>query len=95
MVKRVHGSMAPRRDLGRAAAGDDAAVVEDREPVAELLGLVHVVRRQHDGRPRGPQAAHQLPGVGTGTGVHPRGRLVEEQEPRPADERSASESRCA
>ena len=65
-------------DLGRGPAGDDATAVEDREPVAELLGLVHVVRGEHDGGAAGAQLAHELPGVGPGPRVHPRGRLVEE-----------------
>ena len=34
--------------LARRALGDDAAAVHDHEPVAELLGLVHVVRREHE-----------------------------------------------
>ena len=29
--------------LGRRAEGDDLAVVDDRHPVAQALGLVHVV----------------------------------------------------
>src|SRR6187549_2360520 len=40
-------------ELGRGAVGDDAAVVEDRDPGAEALGLGQVVGRQDDGRVMG------------------------------------------
>ena len=35
-------------ERARAALGDDAPVVHDDEPVAELLGLVHVVGRDDE-----------------------------------------------
>ena len=34
-------------ELARRALGDDPRLVHDHEPVAQLLGLVHVVRGQH------------------------------------------------
>ena len=34
-----------RRDAGERVAGDDLAVVDDHDPVAEALGLLHVVGR--------------------------------------------------
>src|SRR3954453_17172209 len=37
-----------RLELGEGAVGDDAAVVKDRDPVGELLGLVEVLRGQQD-----------------------------------------------
>ena len=63
----------------RAALGDDAAVVHDDEPVAELLGLVHVVRRDDERdalalEPEQPVPQH-VPRLWVETG----GRLVEEQ----------------
>ena len=36
----------PRHQLARRAGRDDAAAIDDRDAVAELLGFVQVVRRQ-------------------------------------------------
>ena len=36
--------------LGEGAVGDDPALVQDRDPVGELLGLVEVLRGEQDGR---------------------------------------------
>ena len=43
LTRRVRGDQRARRALG-----DDLPAVHDHEPVAELLGLVHVVRREHE-----------------------------------------------
>src|SRR6266511_944327 len=37
-----------RFELGRGAHGADAAAVHERDPVAQPLGLFHVVRREED-----------------------------------------------
>ena len=69
--------------LGRPD-GQDPAVVDDRDPLAQLVGLGHVVRGQQD-RPAGHD---RLPGVTSsrtdarGGHVQPQGRLVEEEDPR-------------
>ena len=47
--------------LGRRAVGHDPAPVEDHDPVGEPLGLVQVVRRQHDGDAVVPQPGDELP----------------------------------
>src|SRR6202043_1896921 len=39
-------------ELGRRSLGHDAAAIDDRHPVAELIGLHHVVGRQDDGATR-------------------------------------------
>ena len=39
-------------ELARRALGHDLRLVHDDEPVAQLLGLVHVVGRQHEGDAR-------------------------------------------
>src|SRR5918993_5137778 len=38
-------------ELRAGALGDDPAMVDDREPVAQRVGLVEVVRREEDGGP--------------------------------------------
>ena len=74
---------APLQLVGRAE-GEDPAVVDDRDPVAQLVGLGHVVGRQEDG----PAGDGRLPGEdeladGAGGGdVEPERRLVEEEDPR-------------
>ena len=44
-----------------AVAGDDAAAVDDRDPVAELLGLLEIVRGQHDGDAAAVELLHVGP----------------------------------
>src|SRR4029450_702696 len=67
---------------GRGVEGDDAALVDDGDPVA-VLGLVHVVGGDEHGD---LLAAVQLlqvgPDGGPGLGVEADGRLVQEQHPR-------------
>ena len=63
---------------GRAQR-DDLALVDDRDAVAEPLGLVHVVGRQHDGAAAVPQVADDFPELAAGLRVEPRRRLVEEE----------------
>ena len=72
----------------RAALGDDPAVVHDDEPVAELLGLVHVVRRQHQRHPVPLEPEQPVPQHMPGLRVEARGRLVEEQDLRLVDQRA-------
>ena len=81
-VAGVGGELRGRSDRGEAAGGDD------RDPVAELLGFVHPVRREQDRRAPLPQIAHELPRGRAGVRVHARGRLVEEQHLRATDERA-------
>ena len=47
--------------LGGRALRHDAAVVEQRDLVRELIGLLQVLRGQEDGDPVGDQLAHDLP----------------------------------
>src|SRR5260370_29964343 len=70
--------------LGGCRLGDDAAAVDDRDPVAELVSLHHVMGRQND-RPRrilGHPAAHFVAHVARRADVQRHGRLVEEQDAR-------------
>ena len=70
----------PADQGGRGVAGDDAPAVHDRDPVAELLGLLHVVGGQDDRRTAGPDPADGVPEVAAGLRVEPGRRLVEEDD---------------
>ena len=74
--------------LGRGAEGEHLAVVEDRDPLAERVGLLHVVGGQEDRQPVAVEIAEDAPEVVAGLGVEPRGRLVEEEHLRPVRERA-------
>ena len=66
--------------LARAALGDDQALVHDDQPVAELLGLVHVVGGDHQ-RDAGLLEPEQLvPQHVAGLRVEAGGGLVEQQQ---------------
>ena len=75
----------PVDQLARRALGDDAAAVHDHEPVAELLGLVHVVRREHERHALALQLVEPLPHEVAGLRVEPGRRLVEQHELGPVD----------
>ena len=77
---------APAEVVGRAP-GDDPAGGDHRDPVGELLGLVHVVGGQQDGLAEVAEALDHLPGGAAGGGVEAGGRLVEEEQLGVADER--------
>ncbi|CAO0834692.1 hypothetical protein SMICM17S_00395 [Streptomyces microflavus] len=78
---------APPRHRRSGALGDDPARVDDRDVVGECLGLVHEVGGQHHGDPVSAQLAHQVPGGAAGLRVQPGGRLVQEDQLGPADDR--------
>ena len=69
--------------LGRRADGQDPAAVDDRDPLAQLIGLGHVVgREQH--RPTGHRRApveDELADPARRRDVQAQRRLVEEQDP--------------
>ena len=66
---------------------EDPAVVHDREPVAQDLGLFHVVGRQQHRAPVGLEPADEVPQRPPGRRVEAGRRLVEEDELRVVDER--------
>src|SRR5205085_3762549 len=72
----------------RRVEGDDAAEVHDRDPVAEPLRLVEVVRRQHDRQPAsGAEPGDHVEELGADARVEPDRWLVEEEHAWPRDER--------
>ena len=57
-------------------------MVDDRDPVAELVGLLHVVRGEEDRLALGVELAEDLPQRDAALRVEAGGRLVEEQDRR-------------
>jgi hypothetical protein len=79
-------------DLGleriRGAAGDDPAVIDDRDRVGQGVGLLEVLGREQD-RGAGPHpGADRVPQRQPAARVEAGGRLVEEEHPRSADQRA-------
>jgi len=64
---------------GGGALGDDAPVVDDRQPVAELVGLIQVVSGEEDRGAGAAELAELIPQVGPVLRVKTGGRLIEEQ----------------
>ena len=59
---------------------EQLAVVHDRDAVAELVGLLHVVRGEQDRLPVGVQLAHDVPERDAALRVKAGGRFVEEED---------------
>ena len=73
---------------GGAVEGDDAAVVDDGDAIAELLGLVEVVSgEQHGHSQPGPEAGDEIEDLEADARVQAHGGLVEKQHLRVRDER--------
>src|SRR5438876_7146325 len=68
--------------LRRRTLGDDAAVVHDDGAVAELRGLLHVVRGEEDGRALALERADALPDQPPRLRIEAGGRLAEDEEAR-------------
>jgi hypothetical protein len=66
---------------------DDTAAVEQRHAVGELVRLVEILRREEDRDAVGHELPDGLPHRPPAARVESRGRLVEEHELRPRDER--------
>ena len=67
--------------------GDQLAVVDDRDPVAQLLGFLEVVRGQHHRHALAVELGDQLPQLAAQLDVDAGGRLVEHQDRRRVDHR--------
>ena len=69
--------------------GEELAAGDDSDAVSERLGLIEIVRRQHDRRALVGEAADELPEVATSLRVEAGRRLVEEEQFWPADDAQA------
>ena len=81
----VPGDQRTRRSLSH-----DLAMVHDDKAVAQLLGLVHVVRSQHQGHARALEAEQPVPQNVARLGIKPRRGLIQEQDLRTADQRAGN-----
>lgn len=82
LARRVPLDEGTRRPLGR-----DAPLVHDDEAVAQLLGLVHVVRRDDEGDALPLEPEEPVPQDVPRLGVQAGGRLVEQEQLGAVDER--------
>src|SRR5262249_5923974 len=76
-----------RLQFARRTQGGDLAVVDDGQPVAQPIGLVHVVRADENREIAfAAQLLEQLPDDATALRIEPGGGLVEEEDARAVDE---------
>jgi hypothetical protein len=86
MIRRRDGDV--RVGAGRALEGlgsverEQLPVVDDREPVTEEVGLLHVVGREEDGLAVTMKLTEHIPERDAALGVETRGRFVEEADRR-------------
>ena len=73
-------------ELVEGAVHDDPALVEDRDPVGELFGLVEILRRQQHRVPLRGEFLDRLPHLDAGLGIEPVRRLIEEDDRRISDQ---------
>ena len=69
-----------RMQFRERAGDDDRALVQDGDPIGELLGLVQVLGGEEHGRPAVGQVLDHLPHLYAGRGVQTGGRLVEKDD---------------
>src|SRR5690242_13922648 len=67
-------------EFGGGAVGDDAALVEYRDLVGELVGLVEILGGEEHGDAIGYQTPDDVPRRPAAAGVEPGRRLVEEDD---------------
>ena len=70
---------------------DDAAVLDDRNAIAQPLRLLHQVRGHEHGLAAGTDAAHQLPDGAAGLRIEAGRQLIEEHDFGIVDERQRDE----
>ncbi len=76
-----------RLDLGRGPVGDDRAVRHQHRAIGVRVGLLEVVRGEHDRLAARGEGAHRRPERVAPLDVERDGRLVEHEQLRVADER--------
>ena len=71
-------------EVGGSAIGDDLAVIDDGETVAEAFGFVHVVRGEQDGATLLLEAANDVPELAAALRIESGSWLVEKKDARVA-----------
>jgi len=84
-----HGLPAPgpRDEPGRGVQGDDVTRVDQCHPVTQPLGFFHKVGDQQNRRTAVADPLDEPPGFAAALGIQAGCHLVEDCDPRPADER--------
>src|SRR6266540_1567870 len=72
--------------LGGCALGDGSAVIDDDDLIGQVVGFVQVLGGEQNVGPPVDEPAHRVPQVEAASWIHTRGRLVEQQQPRGADQ---------
>src|SRR5699024_9992773 len=75
-----------RLEFARRALSDDRPMVDDGDPVGQLVGFLEVLRGQQDGDAGGDEAADGLPHLVRSSGMRAGGRFVEEYQRWMADQ---------
>ena len=75
-----------RLQLAARALGDHLPVVDDRDPIGQLVGLLQVLGREQHGGAGAHQRPHDVPHLVAAARVEPGGRLVEEEHARRGDD---------
>ena len=81
-------------ELGGSAFGDDLAMIDDGEAVAEAFSFVHVVSGEEDGPTFFLEDADDVPELAAALGIESGGGLVEKKDARIADQRGGYGRRC-
>ena len=71
----------------RRALCDHTTLIDDHHTISQAIGLLEVLRGEHDRRPRCCQGGHRLPEIGAAGRVQPGGRFIKEQGRRLRDQR--------
>src|SRR2546421_5155573 len=80
-----------REECFERVEGDEASRSDDGDAAAQVLRLLHVMRREDDGRALRDGAAYDLPDGLTRCRVESRRRLVEDEQRRATRERKTYE----
>ena len=85
----MHDLLGTDRPLqgGRGVQRDDPSVVDDRDAVAELVSLFHVMRRQKHGASLCTELAHAVAQISCGLRIEAYGGLIEDHQRRVRQER--------
>src|SRR5947209_4253631 len=80
-----------REECFERVEGDEPPRSDDGDAAAQVLRLLHVMRREDDGRALRDCAAYDLPDGLTRRGVKSRRRFVEDEKGRATEERKTDE----
>src|SRR5208337_5165590 len=74
--------------IRRRPLGDDLPVIDNRQPVAKPLGLIHVMRGKQHGAAVALKVSNNVPQLPPALRIEARGRLVQKENLRIAHQSS-------